>query len=53
MDRNFAPLDSLFYEYDSAQEGNMCFEDFAKMNEAIGVSLNRKIMHRIFDLIDR
>lgn len=31
----------------------MSFDDFAKMNEYIGVNLNRKDIHRIFDLIDR
>ena len=53
MERNFAPIDNLFAEYDSAQEGNMVFDDFAKMNEAVGVNMNRKDLHRIFDLIDR
>lgn len=53
MERNFAPIDNLFAEYDSAQEGNMIFDDFAKMNEASGVTMNRKDLHRIFDLIDR
>jgi Ca2+-binding EF-hand superfamily protein len=31
----------------------MTFDDFAKMNEASGVNINRKDLHRIFDLIDR
>lgn len=29
------------------------FEDFANMNEAIGVSMNKKRTNKIFDLIDR
>lgn len=31
----------------------MIFDDFCKMNESSGVNLNRKDLHRIFDLIDR
>lgn len=53
MERNYAPIDNLFAEYDSAQEGNMCFDDFSKMNEAIQVTMDRKNLHRAFDLIDR
>jgi Ca2+-binding EF-hand superfamily protein len=53
INKNYTPIDNLFAEYDSGQEGNMGFDDFAKMNEASGVNMNRKDLHRIFDLIDR
>ena len=53
MERNFSPIDNLFQEFDSGQEGNLIFDDFCKMNESSGVNLNRKDLHRIFDLIDR
>lgn len=31
----------------------MVFDDFCKMNASSGVNMNRKELHRIFDLIDR
>lgn len=31
----------------------MIFDDFAKMNEALGVVINRKDLRRIFNSIDR
>jgi len=49
MERNFAPIDNLFAEFDSQQEGNMSLDDFVKMNEASGVSMNRKDLNKIFN----
>lgn len=53
MERVFAPIDSLFAEFDSEQEGSLSFNDFAKMNDSLSISTSRKDLHRIFDAIDR
>lgn len=53
MERNYIPLDSLFADYDSQQEGGLVFEDFVQMNEASGVCMSKKDLHRIYSLIDR
>ena len=53
MGRNYSNAENLFAEYDSGQEGMMIFDDFSKMNEASGLSTNRKDLHRVFDMIDR
>lgn len=53
LNRSFATIEDLFYQYDSRHEGSLVFEDFANMNEAIGVAMNKKRMNKIFDLLDR
>jgi|LauGreDrversion4_2_1035121.scaffolds.fasta_scaffold112674_1 Ca2+-binding EF-hand superfamily protein len=53
MERNYHPLDSLFADYDSLQEGSLTFEDFAAMNEGTGVCMGKRDLNKIFNLIDR
>ena len=53
MERNYHPLDSLFADYDSMQEGSLTFEDFAAMNEGTGVCMGKRDLNKIFNLIDR
>lgn len=53
MERNYIPIESLFADYDSQQEGGLSLEDFALMNEASGVCMSKKDLMRIFNLIDR
>jgi len=53
MTRNQHPIDNLFQEFDTDQEGSLTFENFANMNEYEGVWMPKKDLKRIFDLIDR
>ena len=53
MDRNNFPFDKLFREHDSSQSGGLSFPDFIRLNEFLGVSLSKKDLHRIFEIIDK
>lgn len=43
----------MFQEHDLAQKGSLSFEDFAMMNEFIGLATPKKELKRTFDIIDK
>ena len=45
------PLDRVFQEHDLSHKGYLAFEDFAQMNEFIGLAINKKELKHIFDII--
>ncbi len=47
------PLDRVFSEHDLQQKGSLEFEDFAMMNEFIGLAIPKKELKRTFDIIDK
>ena len=47
------PVERVFAEHDSEQKGSLSFEEFALLNEFIGVGLSKKELKRVFDIIDR
>jgi Ca2+-binding EF-hand superfamily protein len=47
------PLERVFQEHDMAQKGSLNFEDFAMMNEFIGLATPKKELKRTFDIIDK
>ena len=53
LTREGAPLDRLFYEHDSDQDGALTFPDFAGLNEQLGLCIPRKDLQRIFGILDR
>lgn len=53
MTKDNVPLDRLFSELDRDQKGSLTFEEFVMMNEQVGVSLSKKELKQIFDIIDR
>lgn len=53
MDRNSYPFDKMFAQFDSQQIGGLTFQDFAAMNEFVGVALAKKNLKKVFNIIDR
>ena len=53
MDRGDYPFDKLFRDHDSTHSGGLIFQDFIDMNEFIGVSIEKKDLHRVFSIIDK
>ena len=47
------PLDRVFQEHDSEQRGALTFEDFAEMNQFVGLAAPKKELKRTFDVIDK
>ena len=47
------PLERLFAEHDSEQKGSLAFNDFALMNQFIGLPTPKKDLKKTFDIIDR
>lgn len=47
------PLDRVFSEHDLQQKGSLAFEDFAMLNEFIGLATAKKELKRTFDIIDK
>jgi len=53
IQREGAPIERIFYEYDSDQVGALTFEDFWRLNEQLGLCIQRKDLQRIFGILDR
>lgn len=53
MERNNYPFEKIFSEFDSEQVGGLTFQDFASMNEFVGVSLAKKNLKKVYNIIDR
>jgi hypothetical protein len=53
LERDGAPIESLFQEHDADQVGSLSFENFSTLNEQIGVRMPRRDLQRIFQVIDR
>ena len=51
--REGVPIERLFYEHDSEQVGTLNFENFAGLNEQLGLCMPRKDLQRIFGILDR
>lgn len=47
------PLDRVFQEHDLSHKGSLSFEDFAMMNEFVGLAIPKKELKRTFDIIDK
>ena len=47
------PLDRVFQEHDLQHKGSLAFEDFAIMNEFVGMPTPKKELKRTFDIIDK
>ena len=47
------PLDRVFSEHDLSHKGSLSFEDFAMMNEFVGLATPKKELKRTFDIIDK
>lgn len=53
MDRNNYPFDKIFSEFDTQQIGGLTFLDFVNMNDFVGVSMAKKSLKRVYNIIDR
>lgn len=53
LERDGAPVESLFQEHDADLVGSLSFENFSCLNEQLGLVLPRKDLQRIFSVIDR
>jgi hypothetical protein len=53
LEKQMMPLDRVFSEHDLSQKGSLSFEDFAMMNEFIGLPTPKKELKRTFDIIDK
>lgn len=53
MKRNMNPLDNLFSEFDENRNGSLSFDQFARMNDFVGVCMPKNELIRIYNMIDR
>ncbi len=53
IEKQGIPLDRVFSEHDLQQKGSLAFEDFAMLNEFIGLATPKKELKRTFDIIDK
>ena len=53
LDKEKIPIEKLFAENDLNQKGALTFEEFALMNQFIGIPIPKKDLKRTFDIIDR
>lgn len=53
MERGNFPFEKLFRDHDSTQTGGLTFQDFIGLNEFVGVSITKKDLLKIFNIIDK
>lgn len=47
------PVERVFAEHDAEQQGSLNFEEFAMLNDYVGMGMNKKELKRVFDIVDR